>query len=81
MKIVAKIGAALFIIAAVASGDVSAGIRNAVPCATGGPSTISFRDQGGQEFSAVLCCCNTLNGQCCAYDIYCAGRPSGCFCS
>jgi len=29
----------------------------------------------------VLCCCQTVNGQCCNYVSFCSGYIPGCFCS
>lgn len=36
---------------------------------------------GPPEAGTVLCCCATMNGQCCAYVIFCGGFVPGCFCA
>lgn len=45
---------------------------------TAQPACAPHADAAYQE--AVLCCCNTSNGLCCADVAFCGGYIPGCFC-
>lgn len=37
--------------------------------------------KNGKVVNTVLCCCRTIQGQCCNYVAYCSGYIPGCFCT
>lgn len=44
-----------------------------------GAQQLAFSENTGA--GNVLCCCRTMNGQCCNYVSFCGGFVPGCFCS
>jgi hypothetical protein len=37
--------------------------------------------KNGKVVNTVLCCCRTMQGQCCNYVVFCSGFVPGCFCN